>query len=244
MIHNRIIKTTMGRLIRCDALESDLRNRLLGVYRRLHDVTPLDLCPNVFARVMLHRNNAFYGFLLHVCRLIYDNLLIDEKTGEAKFKDFLRDERKMARLFERFVYNFFRREQTTFQVKGERIDWQDVSADEDSLRLLPTMNTDVSLLSSDRHIVFDAKYYVNTLQSHYGSETVHSGNLYQMFAYLKNLQCAESGKRKVEGVLLYPTVAKTLDLEYSVHGHRLRVATLDLNTHWTQIRQRLLELLN
>jgi 5-methylcytosine-specific restriction enzyme subunit McrC len=244
VIHNRIIKTTIARLVRCDAVEPQLRNRLLGVYRRLHDVTPLDLCPNVFARVTLHRNNAFYGFLLHVCRLIYDNLLIDEKTGEARFKDFLRDEATMARLFERFVRNFYRREQAAFQVKSERFDWQDIAADEDSRRLLPAMTTDVSLSSSNRHIVIDTKYYVKTLQSYYASETLHSDNLYQMFAYLKNLQCREFGNRMVEGVLLYPTVSKTLDLEYGVHGHRLRVATLDLNTDWKHISQRLLGLLN
>ena len=242
--HNRIIKTTIGKLVRCDDLDGELRNRLLGVYRRLHDIAAIELSPSVFSRVTLHRNNAFYGFLLHVCRLIYDCLLVDEKTGRAKFRDFMRDERAMARLFERFVFNFFRREQTAFQVKSERIDWQDVAADEDSLRLLPTMKTDVSLSSSDRHIVLDTKYYVSTLQSYYASETIHSGNLYQMFAYLKNLQCAESGSRKVEGVLLYPTVSQTLDLEYLVHGQRLRVATLDLNAHWKQISQRLLGLLN
>jgi 5-methylcytosine-specific restriction enzyme subunit McrC len=176
--------------------------------------------------------------------LIYDNLLVDEKTGKAKFKDFLRDEAAMARLFERFVYNFFRREQSAFHVKSDRFDWQDINADEDSLRLLPTMKTDVSLSSSDRYIVLDTKYYVKTLQSYYDNETIHSGNLYQIFAYLKNLQCSESSNRKLEGVLLYPTVSKTLDLEYVVHGHRLRIVTLKLDTTWKEIRQRLLELLN
>lgn len=242
--HNRIIKTTIGRLVRCDDLDPILRNRLLGVYRRLHDIAAIDLSPNVFGRVTLHRNNAYYGFLLNVCRLIYDCLLIDETTGTAKFRDFVRDEAAMARLFERFVYNFFDREQDLFQVKSERIDWQGVTAQEEHLAFLPTMRTDVSLISKDRHIVLDTKYTVNTLQSFHASETIKSSNLYQLFAYLKNFQRLEKGGRQVEGILLYPTVSKTLDLEYVIQGHRIRIATVDLNSTWKDITKRLLGLLN
>ena len=146
--HNRIIKTTIGRLVRCGELDRDLRNRLLGVYRRLHDVSAIDLSSSVFGRVTLHRNNAFYGFLLQVCRLVFECLLVDEKTGEAAFRDFLRDEKAMARVFERFVFNFFRKEQSVFRVRSDRIDWQEVIAREEHLRFLPTMRTDVSLAST------------------------------------------------------------------------------------------------
>lgn len=242
--HNRIIKKTIGRLVRCNDLDRGLRNRLLGVYRRLRDIAAIDLSPNIFGRVTLHRNNAFYGFLLHVCRLIYDCLLVDETSGEMTFRDFLRDEAAMARLFERFVYNFFYREQDIFHVKRETIDWQDVTAEEEQMPFLPKMRTDVSMVSKDRHIVLDTKYTVHTLQSFRASETVKSSNLYQLFAYLKNLRVVEKEERQVEGILLYPTVSKTLDLEYVIQGHRVRIATLDLNTGWSEIAQRLLGLLN
>lgn len=240
VLHNRIIKTTIGRLVRCEDLDRKLSNRLLGVYRRLHDVGTIDLSPQVFGRITLHRNNAFYGFLLQACRLIYDNLLIDERTGAAKFRDFLRDEPAMARVFERFVFNFFRREQQAFRVTREQFGWQDVKASVDHLRFLPIMRTDVSLRADTRHIVIDTKYYANTLQSHWGSETVHSGNLYQLFAYLQNMRIKVGNSQTVEGMLLYPTVSRTLDLEYVIQGHRIRIATIDLNTHWWQIKQRLL----
>ena len=243
VLHNRIVKTTIGRLVRCNDLDRNLRSRLLGVYRRLHDVAEIELRPKVFGRVVLHRNNAFYGFLLHVCRLLYDNLLIDEKTGTAKFRDFLRDERTMSRVFEKFVFNFFSKEQNLYRVRSERFHWQDVTASDEHLRFLPTMRTDVSLESSDRHIVIDTKYYSQTLQSYFDSDTIHSGNLYQLFAYLKNLQVTEPPSRTLEGVLLYPCVGRTLDLEYAIQGHRMRVATVDLNSHWSEISKRLLGLL-
>jgi len=244
VIHNRIIKTTIGRLVRCSEIDRGLRDRLLGVYRRLHDIAAIDLSPGVFARVTLHRNNASYGLLLHVCRLIYDCLLVDEASGDTTFRDFLRDERMMAKLFEKFVFNFFRREQDLFAVSSESIDWQGVVGEAEQLTYLPKMRTDVSLVSAGRHIVVDTKYTVNALQSFHGSATVKSSNLYQLFAYLKNVQIVERGYRRVEGVLLYPTVSTTLDLEFSIHGHRVRVATLDLNADWRQISERLLLLLN
>jgi len=243
VVHNRIVKTTLGTLARCEGLDGGLRDRLLSLYRRLHEVTAIDLLPGVFGKVVLHRNNAFYRFLVHVCHLVYDCLLPDKRTGRMRFADFMRDEKRMRELFERFVFNFYRLEQDALEVKRERIDWQCVDATEGHRRFLPTMRTDVSLVSSNRHIVLDTKFTIRTLQWFHGRETVKSNDLYQMFAYLKNLQVLEACDCQVEGVLLYPTVATTLDLEYRIHGHRLRVATLDLNTHWSQIAKRLLGLL-
>ena len=34
--------------------------------------------------------------------------------------------------------------------------------------------------------LFDAKYYKHSLQEHYDNKTIHSNNLYQIFAYVKN----------------------------------------------------------
>jgi 5-methylcytosine-specific restriction enzyme subunit McrC len=239
--HNRIIKATLRSLVRCKDLDRTLRDRLLRLYRRLHEIGDIDLSPKVFASVQLHRNNAYYGFLLQVCRLIHDNLLINEDTGESRFRDFLRNEKQMAALFEKFVRNFYRREQGEFRVKSETFGWQQVEASHDDLEFLPRMRTDVSLDSPSRKIVIDTKYYANCLQSYYDSATVHSGNLYQLFAYLKNLQIGDH--REIEGVLLYPTVSKSLSLRYSIQGHAMRIVTLDLNATWQEIRQRLLQLL-
>jgi 5-methylcytosine-specific restriction enzyme subunit McrC len=50
--------------------------------------------------------------------------------------------------------------------------------------LLPTMETDITLRSGTRTVVIEAKYYRETLTRRYGKETLHSDNLYQLFAYL------------------------------------------------------------
>ncbi len=238
--HNRIIKATLRSLVRCKDLDRNLRDRLLRLYRRLHEISDIDLSAKVFGSVQLHRNNAYYRFLLQVCRLIHDNLLVNEDTGDSRFRDFLGNEKQMAALFEKFVRNFYRHEQTMFRVKSEQFGWQEVEATHGDLQFLPKMRTDVSLDSSTRKIVIDTKYYANCLQTYFGSSTIHSGNLYQLFAYLKNLQIGEP--RQIEGVLLYPTVGKSLSLRYRIQGHMMRIVTVDLNAKWQNIRQRLLEL--
>lgn len=241
VVHNRIIKATLASLVRCKNLDRTLRDRMLRLYRRMHEVSDIDLTPKDFGSVQLHRNNAYYRFLLQLCRLIHDNLLINEDTGDSRFRDFLRNEKQMAVLFEKFVRNFYRREQSEFKVKSERFNWQQVEATHSDLELLPGMRTDVSLDSISRKVVIDTKYSVNCLQSYYDSVTIHSGNLYQLFAYLKNLQVGDH--RQIEGVLLYPTVGKSLSLRYRIQGHTIRIVTLDLNSTWQEIRQRLLDLL-
>lgn len=240
--HNQIIKATLRNLLRCQDLDRHRRDRLLRLYRRLHDVSEVKLTPQIFDSVQLHRNNAWYGFLLQVCRLIYDNLLVNEATGESRFRDFLRDEKQMASLFEKFVRNFYRREQSTFKVKSETIGWQEVEATQEDLRYLPSMRTDISLDSDTRKIVIDTKYYAKCLQSYYDHHSIHSGNIYQLFAYLKNFQIND--QRQIEGVLLYPTVGTSLSLKYKIQGHKMSIVTLDLNTSWQEIHKQLHELLS
>ena len=89
---------------------------------------------------------------------------MDENTGSYKFRDFLRDERKMAKLFEDFVSNFFRIESSEFAVKKERIYWAASSETDPNLQLLPTMETDISLRDEERTIIIDTKYYKDTLE--------------------------------------------------------------------------------
>jgi 5-methylcytosine-specific restriction enzyme subunit McrC len=243
VLHNRILKSTLARLARCIDLDRRLKDEALGLYRRFHDISEIELTPGVFDRVVIHRNNRFYGFLIEVCRILHRSLLVDLKDGRSTFRDFLRDERLMSMVFEKFVRNFYRREQAKLRVHSERITWQDVEAEPAHLTYLPVMRTDVSLDSPTRKVVIDTKYYASTLQSYHGAGTVHSQNLYQLFTYLENLKPTCHASQRLEGILLYPTTDVSLDLRYRIHGHPIRVATVDLNIPWREVRARLLSLL-
>lgn len=243
VLHNRIVRSTLQRLARCDDLDGGLRRDTVDLFHRLHQVSPVDLTPDVFDRVVIHRNNRFYAFLIEVCRILYQSLLVDPVSGRTTFRDFLGDDRAMARLFERFVRNFYRREQSEFTCCSKRLPWTDVEGTSEDLAFLPGMRTDVTLRSTKRIIVLDTKYYASCVQSYQGSETIHPGHLYQLFAYLKNTPTADLLSEQLEGILLYPVVDQSLDLRYRLHGHRLRIATLNLNSPWNEIRECLLGLI-
>jgi 5-methylcytosine-specific restriction enzyme subunit McrC len=88
VLHNRIVRATLGRLARCEDLERRLRQESVRLYRRLQGIGDLDLTPAVFDRVVIHRNNRFYAFLIEVCRVLHQCLLVSQAPGQYRFRDF------------------------------------------------------------------------------------------------------------------------------------------------------------
>ncbi|GAK56982.1 McrC protein [Candidatus Vecturithrix granuli] len=241
ILQNQILKTTMFNVLRLPELHRDIRGRLEQCYRKLTNIDRPTLTKRHFGLVQLHRNNGFYDLLLDVCQLIHENLFVDEQSGAATFNDFVRDEKKMAALFEAFVRNFYKREQQQFKVEREYIEWDAEPLNDDSHDLLPKMQTDISLTSSDRKIIIDTKYYKEALQTHYDKQTIISSNLYQIHAYLTNLEALGGVNVHCEGILLYPTATQELNIQRKIKGHRVSVRTIDLSQEWPIIKQRLLE---
>lgn len=93
-------------------------------------------------------------------------------------------------------------------------------------------------MDEDRKIIIDAKYYKEVLQTHYNKESIRSSNLYQLFAYLKNEK--SSNDFTTEGILIYPTVQKELEENYLIDGHKVKIATINLNQDWEEIEMDLL----
>jgi len=239
--HNQIVKSSLRRLHSVHGLNQELAEELSGLYRRLHEVSDIPLDRSAFRRVQLHRNNAFYDFLLKVCELVMDNLLVDERTGASRFRDFTRDEEAMAGLFEVFVRNFYAREVgARFKVKSESIEWDVIADDSGDLSLLPSMRTDTSLSNPEKKIVVETKYYQETLQTYRGKTSVRSAHLYQLFAYLKNLETRGGTNADATGILLYPVVDRRLSERFRIQGHTIWVRTVDLNQPWQKIHDDLI----
>lgn len=239
IIHNRILKTTMKRLLKADDLDAQFKDELIMLYRRLPPIDELALTNRDFFRVRLHRNNSFYDFLLAICQIIYEGLLLDEDTGKYKFRDFLRDENRMNLLFEEFVRNFLKLEQTDYKVSREHIPWALEKAGPQD-HYLPQMETDISLTAKDGHkkIVIDTKYYASGFKTSAKigpGEKLISSNLYQLYSYLKNLETKSGINQHCEGILLYAAVDETADYTFSFPGHQLHVKTLNLNQDWKSI---------
>jgi 5-methylcytosine-specific restriction enzyme subunit McrC len=241
---NRILKSTLRFLSGVPTLDSTLRKKLLLIHRDLGGVSDVPLSRMLFRKVQLHSNNRFYRFLLNTCELVQASWLVDETTGAYKFRDFVRDDQRMAKVFEDFVLNFYRLEHPELEVKKERIYWAATSQNDPTLGFLPTMETDISIRSPERTLIIDAKYYSVTLQTRYDSERIHSANLYQLFAYLKNLEQRGGTDASAQGMLLYPVVDRELRLSYEMQGHVIRVCTVNLVREWKEIKAELTGLLS
>jgi len=246
ILHNRILKTTISSLIHVEGIEKENADRLSGLLRHLPGIGRVTLNDRVFGDVRLNRNNQFYEFLMRICEIVYQNLLISENTGKGRFKDFIRDEKQMAHLFEAFVRNFYRTHASDRyrKIGREQIQWRLKPMKEGSAGWLPKMETDVTLTSDSRKVIIDCKYTAHIFQSHFDSETFRSAHLYQVYSYLANLpQKTLEQYEDISVLLLYPSVTvEHSHLFADPRGYHVGIHTINLAQPWPQIHDDLLAL--
>ena len=247
ILPNRILRTSLRSLLNPRIpLERSIRGEVRSAYRRLDGVSRVRLKRNTFSQVQLGGQRRLYHHLLSVCWLLYRSSMVDEKTGHTAFRDFRRDKATMWRLFEDFVIGFYEREQRVYRVNpgGRRIHWVDASAKDDANRArIPVMEADVILESPERRIILDTKFYRDALARGRGSGTgkLHSNNLYQLLAYLRNRQATRPDGARHEGVLLYPQVdEESLRAEIWLEGFRIQARSVNLDQDWRLIHDEML----
>ncbi len=244
ILHNQILKTTVSKLLRVNNLDKGLKNELHQHFQKLPPISEIKIRNSHFKQIRLHRNNYHYDFVLKVCQIINENLFIDESSGNYKFKDFTREDKQMARLFEDFVRNFYKIEQSDFKVKRDKIEWKFASESKEDSRMLPIMLTDISLYSSTRKIIIDTKYYKDAFKTQFTHKKVDSSNLYQLFSYLKNQESDLEITKTCEGILLYPAVENGFEFCYTYESHKIKIVSINLNQYWYLIKKDLLELIS
>ncbi|KON87942.1 restriction endonuclease [Sporosarcina globispora] len=237
IVHNQVIKSTLFSLLQNQQLDKQLKEEIQQLYPYFAEVVVIKLNLSIFQDIKLHRSNQYYRFVLDICRFLFESLLLNEDNVESQFADFERDPKAMARLFEEFVRNFYKKEMQQYKVYRENIYWD---AEGENTNYLPMMQTDISLENNERKIIIDTKYYQNTLTQNFGSKKLISGNLYQLFSYLSNHRKAE-GKETV-GMLIYPKTGKELMLAYRIKEFSVKINTVDLNRDWLSIHTRLKEI--
>lgn len=244
---NRILLATLRLLLRPEIdLEEKNRSEVRSAHRRLQGVSAIRLNRQLFGQVSLGGNRRLYRFLLSICRLAYESVLVEEKTGSATFFDFRRDEATMWKLFEEFVTGFYQREQAAFRInpRGREIHWIDKwAADDSSWSSIPAMYADVILVSTGRRIILDTKYYKDALASgrRQAGGKLSSDNLYQLLAYLRNRQARFPHGPKHEGILLYPETSGPMRIDIRLENFRIQARTVNLDRPWSDIHQEMLE---
>ena len=235
-VMNRIIKSTVLLLLKSD-IQKRRKKELKKLMVFFNEVGVTDL-HNIDWNFRYNRNNQTYRMLISICYLTVKGLLQTQANGKTKLMDLL-DEQRMCRLYEKFIFEYYRKEHKELTANASQIDWQ---LDDGFDDMLPVMQSDIMLEYSENVLIVDAKYYSHTTQRQFDKNTLHSANLYQIFTYVKNKEAELSDKpHKVSGMLLY---AKTDDndfgeKEYSMSGNKIIVRTLDLDTDFDVIKKQL-----
>ena len=238
-LFNQILKTTAQLLLRHGQVKPLFKDALRQKLLFFTNVDTVDPQAIRWGDIRFQRNNWSYRMLLGICQLTLEGLLLATEKGEQRLAAFL-DDQRMCRLYEKILLEYYIRHHPELSPRAAQIPW---ALDDGVSALLPIMQTDITLQKGNHVLIIDAKYYSYTLQSQYDRHTVHSGNLYQIFTYVKNREYAFGDEaHSVSGLLLYARTDEAMQPDnntYSMHGSRISVSTLDLNRPFEEIRGRL-----
>jgi len=194
------------------------------------------------------RHDAGDAHMISAARLAFDLALPTEAAGSSMLPSTDREEMWMRRLFERAVGGFY---DVTLSPQGWRVHcggtlgWPIERKTSGIDAIMPNMRTDVVIdhAASGRRIVIDMKFTSIVTGGWYREQTLRSGYIYQIYAYLRSqVGRGDLLADHADGLLLHPAVEKSVDETVVVQGHRIRFATIDLTASAAEIRAQLLRL--
>ena len=194
------------------------------------------------------RHDANDRFMVAVARLAFDLALPTETRGEQLLGQSDRGVHWLRKLFERAVYGFYKVALSPhgWSVShGSILHWPVEARTPGLDAILPRMETDIELFHNEtrRKIVTDTKF-TSLLKPAQFRETVLSGYLYQIYAYVRSQVELDPLPVPAEGVLLHPTVEQPIDEAARIQGHVLRFSTVDLRGHPSSFRDSLLRIVD
>ena len=194
------------------------------------------------------RNDADDRFMVAAAKLAFDLTLPTESLGLSVLSLPDREVTWVRRLFERAVGGFYDvvlSPQGWLVRCGGTLGWQIEQKTPGIDQILPTMRTDVVLdhAPSGRRIVIDTKFTSIVTAGWYREETLRSGYVYQIYAYLRSQVGRGDGLAdSATGLLLHPSVGGMVDETVTIQGQRIRFATVDLAAPSGEIRSQLLRM--
>jgi 5-methylcytosine-specific restriction enzyme subunit McrC len=192
------------------------------------------------------RHDVDDRFMVAAAKLAFDLALPTEAVGMNVLSLPDREVKWVRKLFEKAVGGFY---DVILSPKGWRVqcgiklNWQVEQKTPGIDKILPQMQTDVVLdhAESVQRIVIDTKFTSIVTSGWHREETLRSGYLYQIYAYLRSqvgrgdllADCAF-------GLLLHPSIGKMVDETVVIQGHGIRFGTVDLTASTSEIRLQLL----
>lgn len=237
---NQVLKTTAMILLRHGDVSAERRDELKKRMLFFADVSEVEPITIRWSTLRFTRNTQSYRMLLSVCQLVLEGMLLTDEHGEMRLMTYIKPQ-YMARLYEKFILEYYAAECRVAEANSPQIKW---ALDDGFGTMLPTMQSDIVLSRGNRMLIIDAKYYTHSTQESWDVHTIHSGNLYQIFTYVKNKEAELSRAgvpHEVSGMLLYAKTDEEIqpDGVYQMSGNQISVRTLDLNQPFVQIRDQI-----
>ena len=187
--------------------------------------------------------------MLAAARLAMDLTLPTEEAGPHALLDPQRCEHWLRRLYEKAIGGFYRFDLNNAEwavSTGKSLSWPLREPTSGISQVFPSMRTDIVIDRKDRpqRLVIDTKFTNVFGRGWYREQSLRSGYVYQLYAYLRSQEGhGDPAAETAAGLLLHPAIEATVDESVEIQGHRLRFATVDLSADHAQLKTRLLALL-
>lgn len=195
------------------------------------------------------RHNADDQAMVAAAHLAFDLALPTEASGAKHLSFPDREITWIRKLYEKGIAGFY---DVVLSGKGwlvnagKTINWPIESRSSGIDKFLPSMRTDIILddLAEGRRIVIDTKFNSVVTRGWYREETLRSGYIYQIYAYLRSQEdTGDPLAANATGLLLHPSVGDMVYESVVIQNHEIRFATVDLGSTTKEIRQQLLQVL-
>lgn len=238
-IYNQILKCIAIRLYKSYDINKENKKKLNKVILFFNQVDYVEITQDSFNRLIFNKSNYHYFYILKICELIFNSQILSDSSGKYMFYDLFDSDKGMEHVFELFVYKFYNYELSKkYNVSYQsEINWQLTGSD---ISILPVMRMDTLIKTSEETIIIDTKYKKKYTNENFGKKSLVSENMYQMMAYLNNVNASNS----LKGILLYPLPygEKPINESYdckvvsTIQGDaKLQFITIDLSQDWKKI---------
>lgn len=233
---NKVIKTTIFYLIKSNKIGNNTKDLLKKLNAYYTNVDIVDIRTIKWDQIKFNRNNISYKYVIDLCRLILKGLIVTDKNGNNKFKEFL-DDTRVSAIYENFIKAYYRKHFPELKASSRKFNLVSNNAS-----YAPIMKTDITLEYNNKLLIIDAKFYSKILRDNIYDQKckiLSTNNLFQIYTYVDSQDPMK--ENKAYGMLLYAQTINepSVNLSYEIIGHKILVKTLDMNSTWEDITNRL-----
>ena len=236
----------ISRLVR----RSELANRCSGLAHglRLQGVMGEPPTRQQISNERFGRHDQADQAMLAAARLAMDLALPTEEAGPNALIDPRRCDHWLRRLFEKAIGGFYRLHLDEAQWlvhTGMTLRWPIEEATSGAEQVFPSMRTDIVIDQRNlpQRLVIDTKFTGVLGRGWYRDQSLKSGYIYQLYAYLRSqVDRSDPWADSASGLLLHPAINGGFDESVVIQGHKMQFATVNLASSHEEIKERLLSL--